>query len=274
MSLRSETQTENPPPIAESTPVRDQAVASKNSVPKISLDKFRHLHWWMLGLFLISQTAIFNYYWPTFSSEKWKIHIHFWTVGLWYIFLIVQPYLIARGEMNRHRTLGIIGFMIAGGAIISGISLMEFALELAMNRQPGQPGPPPSRFYSILISEFVDILAFTFAIIMGVVHRKDLQNHSWWLIASAFYMIMPSIGRGLIRFWLAVLPPENFSPLFPMISSELVYGALLTLFAWRFGKLKHPATGIGFLLILLRIVANPIGAMEGVQEFIKQVIVL
>ncbi len=81
--------------------------------------------------------------------------------------------------MERHLTFGIIGFMITGGSIFTGISLLDFPLKLVENWTPDRPGPPIAFYFGTLVVEFFLMLAFTYAVIKGVLHRKNLKEHSW-----------------------------------------------------------------------------------------------
>jgi hypothetical protein len=226
----------------------------------------------MLGILLLIQICIFNYYWPSFSTKSWEFHIHYWLVSAWFVFLIIQPYLAVNGKIEKHRTYGIIGFLIAGGAIFTGFSLLDYPLRLIENMTLDRPGPPVAFYYGTLIVEFLLMVAFTYAILKGIIHRKNLKEHSWWLIASAFYMMMPAVGRGMIVFWRATLPPEKLNPLLITLSAEFIYIPMFLLFAHKFGKIKHQATLIGFLLVVVRVLRFPMGSSETVQEFLKLVI--
>ena len=103
-------------------------------------------------------------------------------------------------------------------------------------------------------------------------HRKNLLEHAWWLVASAFYMMMPAVGRGMIVFWRSILPPEKLKPVLVVVSAELIYIPLFLVFAFKFGKLKHQATLIGLLLVVVRLIRVPIGSSEAVQSFLKTLI--
>lgn len=186
--------------------------------------------------------------------------------------MIIQPYLAVNGRIEKHRTLGIIGFLIAGGAIFTGFSLLDYPLRFIENITLDRPGPPVAFYYGTLIVEAVLMLAFTYAIVKGIVHRKNLKEHSWWLIASAFYMMMPAVGRGIILFWRATLTPEKLNPLLITLSAELIYIPLFLVFAYTFGKIKHQATLIGLLLVIVRVLRFPIGSSETVQEILKALI--
>ncbi|MDW3648966.1 MAG: hypothetical protein R8P61_17990 [Bacteroidia bacterium] len=236
------------------------------------MEKFKHLHLWMILPLLIIQLGIFNYYWPGFSSKSWEIHIHYWLVSAWYLFLILQAHFLTKNKLSKHRTWGIFGFLLAGGVIFSAISLLDFPLKLAAQANPEAGGPPVFFYYATLIAEFFSIIAFAYAISQAIIHRKNLQEHAWWLIASVFYMMVPALGRGMILFWRTILNPEDFSPLYVFTSTELIYLFLFLFFAYKFGKLKHPASWIGLGLIAIRFISKPLAANESVQDFLQSLI--
>ncbi len=236
------------------------------------MERYSRLHLWMIVIFLLIQVSIYKYYWPKFSTTTWEFHIHYWLVTAWYLLLIIQPYLISISKIQKHRTIGILGFLLAGGVIFTGFSLLDVPLKLAAKAETAILGPPLSFYYGTLVIEFILMLAFAYAVIKGILHRKNLAAHSWWLIASAFYMMMPALGRGLIVFWRGILPPEKFNPMILFISGELIYIPLFLLFAFKFGKIKHQATLIGLLLVIVRFLRIPLGSSETIQEFLKAVI--
>lgn len=236
------------------------------------MEKYKQLYLWACLPFIIVQAGIFSYYWPKFSDVFWEIHIHYWLVSAWYLLFIVQTYLISRKKLDNHRLFGMLSFVIAGGVIFSAISILDLPLKLAATYTSERPGPPIAFYYGTLIIEFILALAFALAIVKSIIHRKDIHEHSWWLICSLFYLMVPALGRGMIVFWRSILPPESFSPAFPLISTELVYISLFLAFAFKFGKLRHMATYIAFGLVIVRALRIPIGSSETVQAFLNQVI--
>ncbi len=226
----------------------------------------------MIIPFIVIQIGIFRYYWPNFIDVTWEIHLHYWLVTAWYLLVIIQPYLVAKGRIAHHRTLGIIGFLLAGGVIFTGFSLLDIPLKIIDAADPNRPGPPVAFFYGTIVIEFVLMVAFIYAIIKSIIHRSDLFEHAWWLICSVFFMMPPALGRGMIVFLRAVLSPENFKPIFIFIGTELVYLPLFLLFASKFGKMKHEATVLIVLLTLFRFLRVPIGSSEVVQGFLEAVI--
>ncbi len=55
----------------------------------------------------------------------------------------------------------------------------------------------PWFFYGVAAVEIVMMLAFGYAVIKSIIHRKQLENHAWWLISTVFIIMMPALGRGV-----------------------------------------------------------------------------
>ena len=236
------------------------------------MECYKKLYLWLIIPLVITQIGIFNYYWPKFSTVSWEIHFHYWLVTFWYVLIIIQPYLAVNGKLPQHKTLGIFGFLLAGGIIFTGLSLLDIPLKIIANKDPNRPGPSDAFFYGTLIIEFVSIMVFMYAVIKSIVNRKNIHEHAWWLICSVFYMMMPAVGRGCILLIRHITGPENFNPIYVFITSEFIYLTLLLIFAKKFGKFKHQATIIALGLIVVRFLRIPLGASEPVQEFLKALI--
>ncbi|NNE67778.1 MAG: hypothetical protein HKN33_14545 [Pyrinomonadaceae bacterium] len=236
------------------------------------MDRYKHLYFWMIIPLIVGQVGIFSYYWPKVTSVYWEIHVHYWLVTTWYLLIVLQPYLAVKGNLAKHRTIGIFGILLAGGVIFSGITILDIPLKLVSKLDPLKAGPPAAFYYGTLVVELVLMLAFAYAVAKSIIHRKQLHEHAWWLICSAFYMMPPALGRGMITFWRNVLPADGFSPLFPLVSTELIYLPLLLFFAYKFKQLRHQATIIGILLVLVRTLRFPIGSSETIQGILEAAI--
>ena len=101
------------------------------------MDKYRHLHLWMILPMLIMQLGIFMNYWGDFSNKAWSVHVHYWTGSLWYIYLIVQPYLATHGFLDKHRTNGIIGMILAGGVVFTAIRMKRIGQFRKIRKEHG-----------------------------------------------------------------------------------------------------------------------------------------
>jgi len=241
------------------------------------MNKYKDLFKWMIIPMVIMQLGIFMDYWGDFSENAWSVHIHYWTGTVWYLYLIIQPYFVTHGQIERHRTNGIVGMFLAGGVCLTALSMMHRDIKSAEDSlaDPARFGPfQPWFFYGIAAVEIVMIVAFGYAVIKSIIHRKDIENHSWWLISTVFIIMMPALGRGLgfVSFVIQSdrMPNVNIMP--PLYISELVIIGMLLLGAWKFGTLKHPATLLALAVNLFNCLLEPLGRSESVQIILRALI--
>src|SRR4030095_4867139 len=169
-----------------------------------TMDKYKTLHLWMIIPMVVMQAGIFQDYWGDLTVNAWSVHVHYWTGTIWYFYLIIQPYFATHGQLSKHRTNGIIGIFLAGGVCLTALSMMHrdiHSAESAMER-PDDFGPfQPWFFFGVIVVEIVMMTAFGFAVIKGIIHRKQLENHAWWLTTSVFLIMMPALARGISIFY-------------------------------------------------------------------------
>ena len=226
---------------------------------------------------VVMQLGIFRDYWGDFSENAWSVHIHYWTATTWYLFLIIQPYYVTHGQIARHRTNGIIGFFLAGGVCITALSMLHrdiVSTEEAL-KFPDRFGPfEPWFFFGVAAVEIIMIIAFGYAVIKSVIHRRELENHSWWLVSTVFIVMMPALGRGIQNVYIGLnindWPKINIMP--PIYLTLLLIIGMLLLVAWKYGKLKHPATYLAADVNLFIFFLEPIGKSTNVQALLKEMI--
>lgn len=232
----------------------------------------------MIMPLLLMQATIFVDYWGDFADNTWAVHVHYWIATAWYVFLISQPWMYAHGRMSAHRTLGILGIGLAGAFAFTAISQLNRDLVYAdfLIENPGGIGPfEPWFFIGVAISEIILISAFIVAVIMAVIHRKSVQDHSWWLISTVFVVMMPAMARGLQAVWIAiygfgtdidvvVMPPVYLSQ---AIIITLVLGA-----ATYLNKVRHPATYLAVVVNAIVLFLEPLGRSAALEGVIRAVI--
>ena len=241
------------------------------------MGKYQNLHLWMLIPMLLMQLGIFRDYWGDFSENAWSVHIHYWTGSVWYLYLIIQPYFATHGQLSRHRTNGIIGMFLAGGVCLTALSMMHrdiATIERAIE-SPDVFGPfEPWFFFGVASVEIVMILAFGLAIIQSILHRKNLENHAWWLISTVFIIMMPALGRGMQNVYVGMhiedWPEIDIMP--PLIACNLLIIILTLLAAWKFSEFKHPATWLAVGVNVFNLFLEPLGRSETIQEALKMLI--
>ncbi|MEO7306438.1 MAG: hypothetical protein ABIR78_05470 [Ferruginibacter sp.] len=241
------------------------------------INKYKSLYIWMMIPMVIMQIGIFKDYWGDFSDNAWSVHIHYWTGTVWYLYLIIQPYFATHGQMQRHRTNGIIGMFIAGGVCLTALSMMnrdivnaQRALELPERFGPFQPW----FFFGVAAVEIVMMTAFGYAVIKSIIHRKEVENHAWWLISTVFIIMMPALGRGIQNVYVDMDRKDwpNINIITPIYYAQALIIGMLLLGAWKYGKLKHPATYLALGVNLFILFLEPIGRSEIVQQFLKAIV--
>jgi hypothetical protein len=241
------------------------------------MNKYKDLYKWMIIPMVIMQLGIFMDYWGDFSDNAWSVHVHYWTGSVWYLFLIIQPYFVTHGQIERHRTVGIIGMFLAGGVCLTALGMLHRDLasaELSI-AQPVRFGPFQAWFfYGVAVVELVMMTAFGYAVIKSIIHRKEIENHSWWLISTVFLIMMPAVGRGVQFIWIGLNIEQmpNVDIMGPLYVSQALILGMLLLGAWKFGTLRHPATYLAMGINLFVLLLEPLGRSETVQTILKAAI--
>ncbi|WP_296618246.1 hypothetical protein [Marivirga sp.] len=243
----------------------------------MEFSKYKSLYIWMIIPMIFMQFGIFEDYWSDFSNKAWSVHIHYWTGTVWYIYLIIQPYFATHGQMARHRTNGIIGMFLAGGVCLTALSMMHrdiVTTEKAL-ASPEQFGPfQPWFFFGVAAVEIVMITAFGFAVIKSIIHRKEIENHAWWLISTVFIIMMPALGRGIQNVYIGMNIKDwpTIDIMVPLYFTQILIMGMLLFGAWKYDKVKHPATYLALGVNLFIFFMEPIGKSEAVQLFLKGLI--
>lgn len=242
-----------------------------------SIKQYQNLHLWILAILILMQISLSVDYWGKFSRVIWPIHIHFWSVCLWYIYLILQPYWATHGQLEKHRTQGIIGMFIAGGVAITALALIYRGIQIVqlLAGAPERFAPiTPEFVYGILTAEVIMMFAFTYAVYKGIVLRKQLHEHAWWLACSGFIMMFPGFSRGFFYLWFElhadVMP--NVSAAAPVYIAVILIICLLLVFAYQYKRLTHPATYLTIAVNLIATQTMMIGSIATWQSFLQALI--
>lgn len=241
------------------------------------MNKYKTLHKWMVVPMVFMQFGIFRDYWGDFRDNAWSVHIHYWTGTVWYLYLVIQPWFATHGQMPRHRTNGIIGMFVAGGVCLTALSMMYRDIDTTRKalEAPERFGPfQPWFFFGVAAVEIVMMTAFGFAIIKSIIQRKQIENHAWWLISTVFIIMMPALGRGIQNVYVGLHIKEwpHINIMLPIYITQAVIIGMLLLGAWKYKKLKHPATYMALAVNLFIFLLEPMGKSESIQLFLKSVI--
>ena len=191
--------------------------------------------------------------------------------------MIIQPYFATHGQLARHRTNGIIGMFLAGAVCLTALSMLNRDIVNAENSLVRRDdfGPfEPWFFFGVAAVEIVMMVAFGFAVIKSIIHRKQLEDHSWWLISTVFIIMMPALGRGVQFVYIGMNSQHwpNVDIMSPLYIAEGMILAMLLFGTWKYDKLKHPATWLAVAVNVFNLFLEPIGRSESVQLFLKALI--
>lgn len=241
------------------------------------MNKYKSLWKWMIIPMVVMQLGIFMDYWGDFSDNAFSVHVHYWTGTAWYLLLIIQPYFVTHGQIERHRTVGIIGMFLAGGVCLTALSMLHRDVASADNAiaNPERFGPFQAWFFfGVAAVEIVMMIAFGYAVIMSIVLRKEIENHSWWLISTVFLIIMPALGRGVQLLYVALnmqhMPNLDIMP--PLYFTQVLILGMIAVAAWKFGTLRHPATYLAAAVNVFIFLLEPLGRSSSVQAFLRTIL--
>lgn len=241
------------------------------------MEKYKTLFLWMIVPMVLIQLGIAMDYWGDFTQNTWAVHIHYWCATLWYGFLILQPWLATHGRMEQHRTYGMIGVFIAGGVAIGALSMLHRDLVFVQRsiENPERFGPfIPEFFYGIAVVEILMIGVFSLAVMMAIVQRRQLEHHACWLVSTVFVIMMPALGRGIQNLFILAQIDQwpDVNILTPILLTQTIILALLLGAAWKYGKLRHPATWLAAAANVPPMFVIKIGSQEWIQVMLQSTI--
>ncbi len=125
----------------------------------------------------------------------------------WILILCLQAWLVYSGRIAWHRTLGLLGALIAVAAIITGI----YGAIVAAARPEGFMGVPLSSD-QFLIIPMAAIAMFAIYFALALLNREDPQRHKRWMLLATVNMLEPAFIRFPFDFMIAYAPLTTFGP--------------------------------------------------------------
>ena len=171
------------------------------------MTQYKNLHLYLIVPLVIVLLGFTPSYWLRFTDAPWRHHLHGLTATLWFLMLIVQPYLITRGHRDRHRVFGMFALIVAGGVAVSGLSVIQwnFASETM----------PEVAKYGLSLMDVLLVTGFLVALGMAIVHSGQLEDHARWMISTVFWGVSPGLVRVLF-FPIILAGVENPGQWFPV----------------------------------------------------------
>ncbi|MCC5870357.1 MAG: hypothetical protein JJU27_17795 [Gammaproteobacteria bacterium] len=167
-------------------------------------------HTALLMAVLVFLSFPLTYYLPVLARShnfQLLVHIHGLACFAWIALLAWQTRLVAAGQVARHREIGLAGFALSGGLIMSGYWVAQRAGENRLAQGMAQPWE--FTFYNLIdISLFA--LLMIGAILLVTRHR---EWHRRLIYVAAICLVAPALTR-----WTLKLPFSN-----PLIVDLLAY---------------------------------------------------
>jgi len=151
------------------------------------VNKYRNVHRWLLIPFVIVILGFLPSYWLKFADAPWRQHLHDLTATLWFVLLIVQPYLITRGHTRQHRLYGMVALFVAGGVALSALSTIPYNLANERMAEVAR--------YGLSFIDLILISGFIVAVLMGIKNSKKMDDHARWMISTVFWAVSPGLFR-------------------------------------------------------------------------------
>ncbi len=242
------------------------------TISRDSIMKYKYFHLWMLIPFVISILGFSFSYFLNFANATFHQHVHGISATLWYILVIVQPYLITRKQsIQRHKTLGTIGIILAGIVTGSAFTIIPKNIDNVKELDiHGFFNPTLAYFFALI--DFVLICMFIVSVSLAIlsIKSKKLTDHVQWLMASVFFVLSPALGRmlGIGAVILNNGNMEGISGAKMAILAMIVMFVLIIIFYYKYGSFKH----LSFKLLVIAHLPFLFVEWIGDNEFIRNLL--
>lgn len=212
---------------------------------------YKNFHLWMLVPFVISVLGFSYSYYFNLANATFHQHVHGISATLWYILIIVQPYLIIRKQnIQKHKTLGTIGIIVAGIVAGSALTIIPKNIDDVKDLDINGFFNPTFAYFATLI-DFLLVAMFVISVGLAIlsIKKKNLSDHVQWLMASVFFVLSPGLER-LLGVGTIIINQGNMEGITLVklaVPTLVVMMALIVFFYYKYGSFKH----LSFVLLVI-----------------------
>lgn len=204
--------------------------------------------------------VIFIGFWPRFFSSMGSaplaFHVHGITSTAWVILAGIQSFIIHKGNVKWHRTIGrlsliLFPFLAAGFVMIINVSAAGYLNEEDV-------------YYDLLGPSFayalgLALIAYLYFFYQALRHRRNIQLHSANMLATLFLIWEAPASRVITRFipGMGIKGPEDYYKIPYAISLGMVMALVFALFLY----LRKPSLRRPFLIAVIFIALQILGFM-------------
>jgi hypothetical protein len=150
------------------------------------LKNYKNTHRWLIIPFVVILLGFAPSYWLKLGDAPFRQHLHGLTATLWFIVLMMQPYLVTHGKARQHRLYGMFALFVAGGVAFSAAGTIPYNFLGSL---------PDTGKYGLSFIDVIVVTGFSVAVLMAMRHAKNIDDHAKWMISTVFWAVMPGLFR-------------------------------------------------------------------------------
>ncbi len=223
---------------------------------------------WMAGLTVAIALAGFApTFWLPMAKGVFKanpiVFIHGFAMTGWTVFLLAQALQVARGDIRRHRALGMVGISYATAIVIFGYLMTLNSLHIA---------PPDMRERALAFSivSLLGMALFAGMLVAAFANTHRPEVHKRLLLVATFGALQAAVARWFLVF---LAPPGAVGP--PPIEATLPAAFVVDLciiammiYDWRTLGRVHPALWISSAILFAeQILVVPLSKTDAWMAF-------
>ena len=229
------------------------AIATDSRVPSPTSGtprpSYAYAHWYMLAAFAVVIAGFWPTFYGSFGARTPVIMVHGVTSTLWYVALVLQPWLVTNGYVRWHRRVAVVVIALLPILCVSALMTTRGMLTTS--------GLPP--FARPLIA-YLDITLVTLFVVMfalGLKNRRTPAAHKRYMVSTALLGFPPAVTRFIGRsFGVNPIVAINYSFIFV----ELILIALI-IADWRMGERRRWAYPIALVThIVVQVLMMPVSS--------------
>lgn len=162
---------------------------------------FKNAYLWVIALIAISLFAFWRAYLGVFSSASVAYHVHGLSAFAWMVLLAMQSWSVHRpGKLMLHRKLGMTSLLLFP-IFMAGSFLIIHSMAWKTSGAAGLSGQE-ALFYEAFGArlgayDIIGSASFAFFYAQAIRHRRNVQVHARYLLATALLLLGPALGRVL-----------------------------------------------------------------------------
>lgn len=153
---------------------------------------YRNAYLYLVALLLLTFVA----FWPSYISNlpagKMAWHIHASSAVLWTIFAALQSWSVHHGQMQLHRTAGLVLFILFPYFLVGGMhAIYAETVTLAAGLQdPANLALAQFGFFDPLAN-----IGYATMFYLGLKHRHKVHLHARYMLGTVMFVVAPIIWR-------------------------------------------------------------------------------